>query len=252
MTIAAYIGPTISKTEASTILDAEYLPPVKQGDIYHAVETGEHTALVLIDGVFENTASVWHKEILWALNNGVAVFGAASMGALRASELSPFGMIGSGKIFDALKKGLYEPYTDPFDGDDEVAVLHGPEDAPHLSTVALVDFRETLVQAENASIIDPQLREELFNHGRKVFYKERTWDRIKDIAHSSMKGGGRFADWVDTGRVSQKRLDAVNLLESLSKNPPQPPEIRFRFEWTAPWQRMVEEYEAKDAIHDRI
>ncbi|MEJ0097006.1 MAG: TfuA-like protein [Bauldia sp.] len=41
----------------------------------------------LVDGVFENVASVWHKEILYALSEGVQVFGAASMGALRAADV---------------------------------------------------------------------------------------------------------------------------------------------------------------------
>ena len=38
------------------------------------------TVIGLIDGFFENVASVWHKEILFALSEGVQVFGAASMG----------------------------------------------------------------------------------------------------------------------------------------------------------------------------
>ena len=41
------------------------------------------------------------------------------MGALRAAELAPFGMIGIGTIFEAYRDGIY---TD----DDEVALLHRP------------------------------------------------------------------------------------------------------------------------------
>src|SRR5688572_32760283 len=51
--------------------------------------------------------------------SGVRVFGAASMGALRAAELQPFGMIGVGQVFQAYRRGHL---TD----DDEVAVAHGP------------------------------------------------------------------------------------------------------------------------------
>jgi hypothetical protein len=47
----------------------------------------------------------------WGLSKRIAFFGAASMGALRAVELEPFGMIGTGRVFE---------------GDDEVGVLHGP------------------------------------------------------------------------------------------------------------------------------
>ena len=65
--------------------------------------------------------TVWHKEILWAMAQGIHVFGAASIGALRAAELDAFGMRGIGRIYEAFRDGVLED-------DDEVAVLHGPEE----------------------------------------------------------------------------------------------------------------------------
>jgi hypothetical protein len=70
-----------------------------------------------VDGVFERQPAVWHKEILFALSEGIHVYGAASMGALRAAELCQFGMVGIGRIFRLFRMGLW---TD----DDELAVLH--------------------------------------------------------------------------------------------------------------------------------
>ena len=46
--------------------------------------------------------------------------GASSMGALRAAELSQFGMVGIGEVYQAFKLGRLED-------DDEVAIVHGPE-----------------------------------------------------------------------------------------------------------------------------
>ena len=80
---------------------------------------GAPRAIGLIDGVFERVLPVWHKEILWAMTQGIHVFGAASMGALRAAELHAFGMVGVGRIFADYRDGVLE-------ADDEVAVLHGP------------------------------------------------------------------------------------------------------------------------------
>jgi hypothetical protein len=57
--------------------------------------------VIIIDGLFYHTAPVRHKEILILLAQGVTVIGAASMGALRAAELHPYGMTGVGSIFDA-------------------------------------------------------------------------------------------------------------------------------------------------------
>ena len=56
-------------------------PPAQQGDVYRAVVAGART-IGLVDGYFEGVPAVWHKEILFALSEGVHVLGAASMGAL--------------------------------------------------------------------------------------------------------------------------------------------------------------------------
>ena len=58
-----------------------------------------------------------YKELLLALSQGVHVVGGASMGALRAAELYPFGMEGVGEIFEWFRDGVIE-------ADDEVAVIH--------------------------------------------------------------------------------------------------------------------------------
>ena len=139
-----FLGPTLEAGEAREILAADYLPPVRQGDIYRALSARKVDAIAIVDGIFENHAAVWHKEVLWALSQGVAVYGAASMGALRAAELDLFGMIGIGKIYQAYKSGRYEPFDDPFEGDDEVAVVHGPSEASRFSSLALVNLRESL------------------------------------------------------------------------------------------------------------
>src|SRR5947209_16461006 len=120
MSVYVFTGPTLSAEEARTVLDAVYLPPVSQGDVYR-VSFRRPTAIGIIDGYFERIPAVWHKEILWAMSHGIHVFGSASMGALRAAELEAFGMEGVGAIFEAYRDGRLED-------DDEVAVVHGPAD----------------------------------------------------------------------------------------------------------------------------
>ncbi|MCK5364697.1 MAG: hypothetical protein KAR22_17095, partial [Gammaproteobacteria bacterium] len=123
MTIYVFVGPTLSVEDASAVLDAVYLPPVQQGDIYRVATLLNPSAIGIIDGYFQQVPSVWHKEILWAMARGVHVFGSASMGALRAAELEPFGMQGVGRIFEAYRSGVFAPYFgEAFEDDDEVAV----------------------------------------------------------------------------------------------------------------------------------
>ena len=110
-----YLGPSLDMETAMCLLpEAHYHPPIQCGDIIRLLRI-EPQRIVIIDGLYEHVPAVWHKEIMLALELGVEVWGAASMGALRAAELHPFGMIGIGQVFqDFLDKKLND--------DDEVAV----------------------------------------------------------------------------------------------------------------------------------
>jgi hypothetical protein len=81
------------------------MPPASHGDILRSVLEFSPKQVVLIDGVFHQSLAVWHKEIVFALLEGIVCIGAASMGALRAAELWRYGMIGVGKIFEMYKAG---------------------------------------------------------------------------------------------------------------------------------------------------
>ncbi|MDT7802838.1 MAG: hypothetical protein QOI78_6271 [Actinomycetota bacterium] len=121
--IAVFLGPTLSEDDAARERDAVYLPPVAQGDVYLAARRGA-SAIGIVDGYFQHVPSVWHKEILWAISEGVPVYGSASMGALRATELCAYGMVGVGEVFETFRDA-------EISDDDEVALTHlGPEDGP--------------------------------------------------------------------------------------------------------------------------
>ena len=125
MSLVVFLGPTMPVGDARVILpDATYLPPAAQSDILSAVDQLDPQAILLIDGVFTQDLSVWHKEILYALEKGVAVYGSSSMGALRVAETAVYGAVGIGEIFDAYMTGAL---TD----DDEVAVAHATDEHGH-------------------------------------------------------------------------------------------------------------------------
>ena len=78
MSVVIFTGPTLSAADARRVLDAEYLPPASEGDVYRWARRGPQV-IGIIDGYFERVPAVWHKEILWAMSRGIHVFGAASM-----------------------------------------------------------------------------------------------------------------------------------------------------------------------------
>jgi hypothetical protein len=228
--VAVFLGPSLPRAKAAAVLDADYLPPARQGDIYRLVRDRRPAVIGIIDGYFHQVPSVWHKEILWALDQGVHVAGAASMGALRAAELHVFGMRGVGRIFEAFRDGV-------LDADDEVAVVHAPAELGFLTvSEALVDIRATVDAAIMAGVLRPADGLALIDRAKALFYADRSWDALLDPADGQRLGP--FAEWLPGNRVAQKRLDALALLESLRNPPAEPFRPTFRFEPTLVWERF--------------
>src|SRR4051794_6983664 len=149
----------------------EWRPPVRQGDLYLAA-LSDPAIIGVADGYFEVVPTVWHKEILWAMAQGIHVFGAASIGALRAAELDSFGMRGVGAIYEAYRDGVLED-------DDEVAVLHGPEELGYPGlTEAMANIRATVVEAERHGILSPETAGRFVEIAKALFYKRRNYDAV--------------------------------------------------------------------------
>src|SRR5512136_1531432 len=145
--IIVFLGPSLEREAAESILSADYRSPARRGDLLRAVEDGA-TIIGLIDGVFHQESAVAHREILTAIKRGVTVIGSSSMGALRAAEMDTLGMVGIGEIFRMYRSG-------ELISDDEVALVFDPETELSLSG-PLVNIRFTLRKAEREGIITPQ------------------------------------------------------------------------------------------------
>jgi hypothetical protein len=236
VTTVVFCGPTLSAGEASTILPAGvFLGPAAGGDVYRAAQR-KPASILLIDGYFDHRLSVWHKEILWALTHGVRVYGASSMGALRAAELAAFGMVGVGRVFQLFECGDLED-------DDEVAVVHDEaEQGYRLRSEAMVNIRVTLEQARRAGALSASAEQRLVQHAKSRFYPERSFTALLAAAPELGLTEPEVADfrgYLRTfGRVDQKRRDAVEALERARDDEqqgsrPEPPP--FRFSYTNAW-----------------
>lgn len=235
--IYIFTGPTLSAEEGRAELDATFLPPVAQGDVYRAT-LEQPVAIGIIDGYFERVPAVWHKEILWAMSEGIHVFGCSSMGALRAAELAAFGMEGVGSIFESFQRGELED-------DDEVTVAHGSaEDGYRLLSEAMVNLRATLEKAQAGSVVDARTRAVLERVAKGLFYMERAWPTVlsraarEGVPASKLKA---LRDWLPTGRVDQKRLDALAMLRTLRERLAEglaPKQVRYHFEHTDAWEEV--------------
>ena len=218
--IFIFTGPSISPEMADQHLQAVYLPPARLGDIYRICKLFEPRAIGIIDGYFNQVPAVWHKEILWAMDQGVLIGGAASMGALRAAELDRWGMRGYGKIYHAYKNAVLPPFNnETFEDDDEVAIIHGPAELGYLAiSEAMVNIRFTLARATRHDIIDAPTCTQLTRLSKKLFYAERNYTsllkiaRQQGISHSLIDN---LADWLEHHSIDQKRIDAIELLKDI-------------------------------------
>jgi hypothetical protein len=209
-TVLVYLGPSLPLAEAKAILpDAVYLAPAGQVDILSDVIRYSPTYIILIDGTFRDNLSVWHKEIVYALQYpGVkGIYGAASMGALRAAESDYLGMVGLGEIYGWYRDGITED-------DSEVAVSYAEKDGRyHLNTVPLADIRAGVTRCIAQR---PDLTEQaqgFLESMRQVFYMERTaerceqsWDRL-DVPFPC---------------YGQKAQDAIEALTNFRNHEPAP------------------------------
>jgi hypothetical protein len=251
MTAHVFIGPTLAAEEARAIWpDAVYMPPVRQGDVYRVVTRLRPDAVGIVDGYFAHVPSVWHKEILYALAEGIPVYGSASMGALRAAELAQFGMVGVGAIFEAYQTGLGIGGGAPFEDDDEVAVLHGPAETGYVAlSEALVNVRWTFAEAAAQDVIAPATRDGLVATGKALFYQERSYDVILARARGRVPDDEveRLRAWLPDHKINQKRIDAIAMLRAMRDRRPAPLRVRYTLAETTYWEAAREAVDAEGA-----
>jgi hypothetical protein len=239
-----FAGPSLSGTEFVPVRAGEdrVLPdysltcrgPAKCGDITHAVDQG-FRVIGLVDGRFEDVAAVWHKEILHALSAGATVYGAASMGALRAAECHPFGMIGIGKVFERYAFGGLED-------DAAVAQVHAPAEFGYVAfSEAMVTVDATLDAAMAAGAITGEEHALIRTKADAVFFKERTWRRIFDVVSPDIDCA---AERLKPHIRNIKREDAEALLDVLLERkgvaaPELGPDFAgWQFNETSQWRKL--------------
>ena len=232
MKSCVFAGPSLHGIEVPA--GVKRYGPAALGSVYRAVEAG-YLRIGIVDGLFGNVPSIWHKEILYALCAGVEVAGAASMGALRAAELNSLGMVGIGRIYRLFRNGHW---TD----DDEVAVTHATEYlAFRPLSEAMCNIRFTLRRLRRCAAIDRALEAEIVARLKAKHFSGRTREELSRIVAAvagdaeSQRIGPLFA----TGYVDVKADDAQALLSYFAQTiVPSPVPPAWAFPATALWRNQ--------------
>lgn len=213
MKVIIYTGLSLSFDEAREILDSDdsntiiYERPIQRGDLGKAMK--ENPDIIgIIDGVFHQNSSVGHKEILKVLENGIKVYGASSMGALRASELDTLGMMGIGYV--------YEQYaTGKVTSDDDVAVMLDSQTLESLSE-PLINMDYVFTNAVCENIITKEEKDELIKIAKSTFYPKRNY--AQTLSESNLSNDKK-SELIDFIRISPdiKKEDAKELIRTIKQ-----------------------------------
>ena len=215
-----FAGPSIYPLQLPPEPGFDLVPPAQCGDVLKAVQEGRRV-IGLIDGVFETGPAVWHKEIMFALAAGCTVLGASSMGAMRAAECVPFGMIGIGQIFDDYRMNRRT-------ADADVAILHGPGELRYVPlTVALVDVDDAVLRMRAAGVLSESLGEVLRQRARKTYFKLRTWETLLAEIDVSEEVAASLLDWITCNGPGLKSRDALLLIQAIDETRNTPPRREF-------------------------
>lgn len=229
-----FAGPSLPPSIRACLGNIAWHPPAAAGDVAALLDQGV-AAACLIDGLFDDRPAPWHKELLALMAEGSLLFGAASMGALRAAELDRLGMVGVGAIYRAYRDGRLT-------GDDEVALVHGPEAlgwAP--LTVPMVEVRATLAAAIRARLIDRATARAARGIAHRIHFADRDWPLVERCWVEVMPAAAAAA--ISALHVPLKQRDALHciaLARSWDRRPipaPRPPRTVFL-------QRLIEQSRA--------
>jgi hypothetical protein len=226
-----FAGPSLYG-QAPDLAGLELRPPARQGDIYRAVRDGA-AAIGLIDGVFGFVPSVWHKEILFALSEGVRVLGGASLGALRAAECHSFGMEPVGHVAISYTTGIrYE--------DADVCLAHCPAEMDFMPlSEPLVDVEASVAALLDRELITAEQAWAWLQAARDIYFADRTVDAM--LARADLPAG--LAGAYRQNRVGVKARDALELVERLRALPERlgPAPSGWAFRPSGPWRAWLAE-----------
>jgi hypothetical protein len=214
-----FIGPSLGPEKARRILDADYRPPAKKGDLLRLAGLETVVNIVgLVDGLFLQDYPPTPIEVYQlAIKKNMVLVGGASLGALRAVELEKFGMVGIGKIFELYKKGKIH-------ADDEVAVTFS-EDRQVLQSEAMIDIRFNLFLAQRKKIIDEVTKRTIAKVAKSTYFPYRNYgdiiDQSKKLYPELTSQLEAFRSYIYVYRQSLKERDAIRLIgyiKELSSN----------------------------------
>lgn len=218
-----FAGPSLCEQDRGCFEAITFRPPARRYDILRETRNGVGF-IGIADLAMSPEETVTHKEILWAIANGVAVYG-SSGGAILAAELSIYGMHGIGLIAEQYLDGTLT-------ADAEVAKVGSALRSNGLDPyhpVSQADLRATLQSLTERQILSSVFATRLLALSASIHYRERSWTRIVQKIVDNRTQRENLRQLLMENHIQQQRLDALNMLgqlerdfETAADHPPKP------------------------------
>ena len=207
--LVVFVGPSLDPDRVRQMLPAAHVTsPVAHGDL-ERFHTAGATAFLIIDGLFAHRRAAGPAEIVDVLRSGAQVFGAASIGAIRAAECWPAGMLGVGAAYLLYRWRVIS-------GDDEVAVAVDPDRRFAAVSTALLSIRFGLLAAIRERLLGHADASAVLTAAKRMHFSQRTWDAAFAAAQLPLTPELRRI----CERHDVKRRDALRAVEQLARVPP--------------------------------
>ena len=212
-----FVGPSLpagaGRQLAAQLLDAEWLPPAREGDLDAVLARVHPPAVIgLIDGVVPHREAPSPREVLRTLERSVAVFGSSGLGALRAVECGRYGMVGVGRIYEAYRSGSV-------DADDAVTVV--TDAVAHLAmTDSLMNIRYGLDAAVTAGVTTALTADQILTAAGATHFSERTVAAVLSDPTAGLAAADRtaLACFLTERTTDVARDDALELLAAVRRS----------------------------------
>lgn len=208
--VHVFAGPSVAPGDCG--IPVQFHSPIARGDLEKLTQEAEpdRTAVVIVDGHFGSRLSVPVMECRQAIERGFILVGMSSIGALRAADLWPAGMLGYGDIFLWYRSGLLLD-------ESEVAVLYNGDCTQEL-TVSGVRCRAVVAGIGTCTGARPQALSDAASRLLSVPWAERTADLVVDLLATALPG-----------------TDPILIKQLLDRNPKRGDATRFFSALDAAW-----------------
>lgn len=216
---------------AEALPGADLRGPARRWELYRDRENGG-SVFVLLDGVFFQHDAISPREVLDVMADGGLVVGASSMGAMRAAECWPAGMIGVGTIYRLFRRGVLT-------SDDEVAMVFSPDGEGRALSVPLVNVRYAASRAVRRGWMEREPAHRLVRAAEETFYAERDWPAL--LARAGLPGS------LETRLAScdLKKMDGLRALRKVARWLAASPELADRP------RRLETPFKPRDGVRER-